>query len=289
MSAVGNGGTQTGVRAYDFRRPERLTSRVRQRLRSDQTHLAGGLSQQISKSLRKDVAVEFQDLTEGEAAAILGSESDLVFRLSASSEMDVVLFVVEATLAQAMVDRLLGGAAVGREVDRGPTEIEIALVGRVVRGIRKAVQEALPAYLPGEEEPAYVEAQVRGEMRALGGVASIFSMTVGEETRQARLFCSYGALARFLALDTTESSGPEEASGGMTVHHIGRVRLRVKALFSSEPVQIRDITSLQVGDVLYLDRKLGDEVEIRVGGELAFFGHPGAVEGAMGVQVSRTR
>jgi flagellar motor switch protein FliM len=72
----------------------------------------------------------------------------------------------------------------------------------------------------------------------------------------------------------------------MTTEHLSEISLQLRVRFLPAPIQIRDVASLRVGDVLFLGRKTADQVEVRVGGRPAFLGHPGAVEGSMGVQIS---
>ncbi len=288
MVTVGGGDGSEAIRLYDFQCPQRMTAALRTALATDQTRLAEGLARRLSKQLRTTCAVQSSDIVEDRAGRVLETPRTVVFRLSPSSDTGVALVSIEPALAQAFVDCLLGGTPAAREVERDPTNIEVAVLGLLAEGIGEYMGRAFPAYLSTGEDPAYVGRPERTALAERMGIVASLEVELGETRGGMCLFFDHGVLDRISGRASDEESGAG-ADHRMTADTLGRVRLEVKAQFPSEPVRIRDIASLAVGDVLFLGRRLSDEAEVRVGGRLAFFGHPGAVDGGVGIQISRTR
>lgn len=291
MTEFGSQPQSDPVRAYDFRRPERLTASVRDELRADQKALGRELGDCLAEILRAECGFEFEEAQEDSSDGVFEAPRDPVFALALASSDERVLFGIEASLAQAFVDRLLGGGGATREVDRKPTEVEAALLGLAAEKIGDVLARAWGLGEGKVGRPIFLTAADRSEMPAQGGIASSFSLSIGEAEGRLRFFYPYGALARILGVEMREDArqgGQSETGERLTPERIGGMRLGVRAQFPATPIQIRDINSLQVGDVLYLDRKPDDEIEISIGDRVVFFGHPGAAGDVLGVQISRT-
>ncbi len=276
------------VRPYDFRQPERLGVEPRERLAAIHTHLARGIARALADHLTMECSVEFTRSSEELPARLLQTPADFLYSFPlASSPERSILFRLSGPLGQAIVDRFLGGPGEIREADRFPTVIETTLLGPVAAGVGGSLATgggtapAPPVPMGPDERTAFPGAS---------GIIASFSVDLGEGNGVLELFYPYEAVTEVLGI----SLGDEESTGGgatgekITDAHIGRVLLPIRVRLVPTPVQIRDVASLREGDVLYLDRKLDDEVEIRVGGCLAFLGHPGAVNGRIGIQVSRS-
>ena len=76
--------------------------------------------------------------------------------------------------------------------------------------------------------------------------------------------------------------------------HSGTIRaIFTAALDAVEPMGAikRTVTRrgnrLQVGDVVQLDRKVTDEVQVAIGDKVVFVGHPGTRNGNVGIRITR--
>lgn len=278
---------ESRIRPYDFRQPERLAVEPRERLAAIHGHLARGIARALADHLALECAVEHRRISEELPARLLRTPADFLFSFPLPSSPErSILFRLSGPLGQAVVDRLLGGPGETREVERHPTTIENRLVGPVAAGIGGSLATG-GGRAPGAPVPAGPDD--RTAFPAVSGIVASFDVDLGAGNGALELFYPYEAVSEVfgIPLGDERPAGPGAAAERVTEAHIGRVRLPVRVRLVPTPVQIRDVASLREGDVLYLDRKLDDEVEVRVGGCLAFLGHPGAVDGRIGIQVSR--
>ncbi len=281
------------VRPYDFRSPERLTSATKALLVPAQQKLAEYLTDTLGRELDCPCAVTFDRADERSLDSFLRPEADPVHRLKPVDERGDVFFRIDSALAQAFVDRILGGPGAPREVERPPTDIEAALLGAVAARAAEAVGASWDEEV-GATEPFPLDGSARRDVEPSAGVISSFSITLGDEGEGGepargtiRFFYDFddlGDALGFAKAVASENDAPET----VTTEHLAKMRLRLTARYRPTPVQIRDLTSLRVGDVLYLDHKLTDEVEIAFDGKTAFYGYPGTVDSSIGVRISRT-
>lgn len=61
----------------------------------------------------------------------------------------------------------------------------------------------------------------------------------------------------------------------------------MKAVLGRTQITVREFLELQVGDVLRLDRRKNQEIEVFVGNKLKFYGVPGRKEGRIAVKITR--
>ncbi len=276
--------TANEVQAYDFRRPVRITAGVRERLSENQTALVKPLAAALGERLGVTCDVTLRSAGEGASAQLFETPYDPVFRLAPFTDAGQILLRVDAQLSQAFVDRLLGGMGAVREVAREPTEIESALLTLTADPVRKALATAWNVP-PAPGHPAVlVAAEERHATEATEGVAATFEVRVGDAAGVVELFYSHGEIGRAIGEEATTVKDGE----GLTWQHVENVGVHVRVQWPPTAIRIRDLAALRVGDVVHLEHKLGDELVVMIGDRVAFRGHPGSVEDAFGVRITRS-
>lgn len=277
----------TEVRPYDFKSPVRIMADQRKRLKDNQAALAKPFAAALAARLGTGCELAFQDIVEGASERLFSTAFDPVFRLAPFVGGGQVYVRIAAPLAQAVIDRLLGGVGTLREVEREPTEIESTLLRLIVGALRAAVAQSWGAQAAPAHAPVYLSAEERHATESVEGASGVFSMLLGDAMGTLEVFFSHEEIARTLGL---EDAGAKAAarSGTMTWEHVGDVAVEMAVQWPPTPIRIRDLAALQVGDIVHLDHKLGDELIVLLGGRAAFRGYPGAVEDAFGVRITRT-
>ena len=271
------------VKAYDFRRPVRITAGVRERLSENQTALAKPLAAALGDRLGVSCDVQLRTAGEGASGQLFETPYDPVFRFAPFTDSGQILLRIDAQLSQALVDRLLGGMGAVREVTREPTEIEAALLTLTVDPVRKAVATLWNMPAGPAHAAVLVAAEERHATEATEGVAATFDVRVGDAAGAVELFYSHGEIGRALG----EHATTVKAGEGITWQHVENVGVQVRVQWPPTAIRIRDLAALRVGDVVHLEHKLGDELVVMLGDRIAFRGCPGAVEDAFGVRITR--
>jgi flagellar motor switch protein FliM len=276
------------IRPYDFRRPVRLTSRVRPRLQADQEGLAAALTAALSERMGVRCQAVFKEAVESRSDRLFETPYDPVFGLSSSSGSTGQLCRIQAELAQGLVERLLGGMGANRDVTRESTDIEAGLLGLVVRSIGKAFAQHRGKPNVDTAAPEFLSAKRRHAIQVDEGVVSGFELSMSEATGRLQFFYDYEAVLEMLGMQEASAAVVAGAAGGkIERQHIDSVRLELRAQWPPTPIQIRDVAALRIGDVVHLDLDLDREVEVRIGERVAFLGHPGIAGEGLGVQITR--
>ena len=277
----------TEVRPYDFKSPVRIMADQRKRLMDNQAALAKPLAEALAARLGTGCDLAFQDIAEGASERLFSTAFDPVFRLAPFAGGGQVYVRIAAPLAQAVIDRLLGGVGTLREVEREPTEIESTLLGMIVASLRVAVAKLWGVQGAPAHAPVYLSAEERHATESVEGASGVFSVLLGDATGTLEVFFSHGEIARTLGLEDPSVVAAAHR-GSMTWEHVSDVAVEMVVQWPPTPIRIRDLAALEVGDIVHLDHKLGDELIVLLGGRAAFRGYPGAVEDAFGVRITRT-
>lgn len=274
------------VHAYDFTNPVRIMADTRKRLADRLAGLVKPLSETLGTRLGTGCELTFQDTVEGASDRLFATAFDPVFRLAPFASGGHMYVRIMAPAAQALIDRLLGGVGTAREVEREPTEIETMLLGLVVEPLRAVIAQAWGVQAAPAHRPVYLSAEVRHTTESVEGASGVFAVRLGDAIGTLEVFLSHAEIAQVLG---TAGAGPAAAAatGTMTWSHVESVAVEIAVQWPPTPIRIRDVAALQVGDIVHLDHKLGDELIVLLGGKAAFRAYPGAVEDAFGVRISR--
>ena len=195
--------------------------------------------------------------------------------------------------ALALIDRLLGGRGQTLEQVRPLTEIEVALVRRLVAGLVEGIAEGWRGV--AEVKPLLVEtavsprnAQVTFATDAV--LLPTMDVKIGDTVGTLTFCLSHRLLEPAMpALTSRQASTQSTTAAPGDVPTVGRplrnVGIPVRAYLGGVTVPVRDVMELRVGDVLRLDSILGSEIRLLVGGRPRFTGRPGLRNGHLAVQV----
>jgi flagellar motor switch protein FliM len=136
----------------------------------------------------------------------------------------------------------------------------------------------------------FMGAALRHTTAVVAGVAADFTLRMPEASGLVQLFYSFEGVVEQLVASAGDAEEGAEASHGpvrLDWSSMAPVRVAVRARLRPTSIQIRDLTALCVGDVVHLDQPIDQEVDLLIGRQLVFRGHPGRVDEALGVQITR--
>lgn len=303
MSMPGSSTSSTAVMAapkqvglYDFRRPDRVSKDQMRTLQNLHEGFARLLSTTLSSMLRTLVEIELvsvDQLTYQEVIMSISSPSCIyVFQMEPLESS--ALIEINPSLVFTMLDRLFGGQGRGLESNRELTDIERAVINKIVeRGLMdlKEVWENIGIFSPKvegyETNPLFVQIAPPGEtvvlislevkMRNGSGLMSLcFPFILLESIIEKLSGESWISSQKTTTQETRRLVEKELSQTSCTLRcEIGETKLSV-----------RDFLQLGVGDVLVLDKLATSDLAVFVEDRPEFLAKPGTVGRNKSIQIT---
>lgn len=289
---------EKNIRVYDFKRPSKFAKDHLRTLQMIFENYARIVTTFLSGYLRTVVQMDILSVEQLTYYEFSNSLSNPVVMgvVNFSPLKGSIVFEMAPELAFAMIDRVLGGFGKGIDKVRTFTEIELALIERLLQQLINYFQEAWeniiqlrPRLEKIETNPQFTQIVSPNETVALVTIA----MKVGEVEGMANICLPHMVIEPIMPRLSTKfwfSTSAKETSEETKEYlqrKIERTRVTVKAVLGRTQITVREFLELQVGDVLRLDRRKNQEIEVFVGDKLKFYGVPGRKEGRIAVKITR--
>ena len=285
------------VKDYDFARPAKFSKEHLRTLEIIFEHYGRLLATNLPVYLRKNVQVEVMNseaLTYSEFSNALSNPVVLGITNFAPLPGSIVLELAP-NLAFAMIDRMLGGQGAPLERPREFSEIELAIMERIfnscvelLRVPWENVVEITPRLERIETNSQFAQIISPSEMIAL----VTLSITIGDVDGLMNICLPYVCLEDvidklntkywFSTMQDKEDGSYEEAIEML----ISKANIPIRALLGKSTISVNDFANIQVGDVIRLDTKVEDELNIYVGNIRKFTALPGSTGDKYAVRIT---
>lgn len=285
------------VKNYDFKRPAKFSKEHLRTLEIIFEHYGRLLSTNLPVYLRKNVQVS---VASSEAVTF----SEFTNALSNPVILGIVNFaplpgniIIElaSNLGFAILDRMLGGAGNPLEKNRDFSEIELSILDKVMvtcmqllREPWKNVVEVEPFMERIETNPQFAQVIAPSDMIAI----VTLNVKVGDIEGFMNICLPYFTLEDVMdKLNTkywfsTMQEMEDESYGEHIETLIRKVDMPVKAILGKSVISVMDFANLQVGDIIRLDTKIDNELEVYVGNIRKFTALPGSSKDKYAVRVA---
>lgn len=294
-AAHGEGARPRTVQAFDFRQPVRLSRQQSRVLQQLHDAAASALSTVLAETVAAPVEVSLvavEAVTFGAFNGALPTPACIqAFRADPGGHRG--LLCLDAPLAFAVIERLLGGKGQALEQPRPLTAIEQAVVlgplerllerlAEVWRGV--APVELLPDALALSPKAAHILSGREVVLQVLFAVGG--EVCVGDLS----LCVPLALVHQMLPQDDPSLSGgdagaaPEAAEALRRA--VGAAPVRVGAELGRTAITVLELLRLQPGQVLRLDRCVDDPLDVTVERTPYLTGRPGLAGHNLGVQIT---
>lgn len=275
------------VKNYDFARPAKFSKEHLRTMEIIFEHYGRLLSTNLPVYLRKNIQVE-----------VMNSEAVTYSEFSNALSNPVILGIVNfapmpgniivelaSNLGYAMVDRMLGGAGVPLERTRDFSEIELLIIERIMnvcinllREPWENVTDIHPRLERIETNSQFAQIISPSEMIAIitinlkmGDVEGLMNICLPYMTLED-IMDKLNTKYWYSSMQERDEKEYTEAIEAM----ISRAPVPVKAVLGNSSISVNDFINLQVGDIIRLDTKVEQELNVYVGNIKKFTALPGA-------------
>ncbi|MFD2613012.1 flagellar motor switch protein FliM [Paenibacillus gansuensis] len=289
--------TQKKVRAYDFKRAVRFSKDHIRSLTRIHENFARYLTTYFSAQLRTFVqinVVQVEQLPYDEFIRSIPKMTILNIFEAEPLEGRMVL-EVHPNVAYAMLDRMLGGTGTAPTKLNTLTEIETIVMERIFSRAFDSLQEAWktvielqPRLEALETNPQFMQIVSPNETIALISL----STKIGDTTGMINLCIPHVVIEPIMSrlsvhhwfVSQKRTRAPEEQE--VLQSRLTKAKLPIIAELGNSHISVREFLGLMVGDVITLDTKTDEPLNVKVGERLKFHGSPGSTKGRMAVQIS---
>ncbi|MCH5280712.1 MAG: flagellar motor switch protein FliM [Lachnospiraceae bacterium] len=285
------------VKNYDFKRPTKFSKEHLRTLEIIFEHYGRLLSTNLPVYLRKNVQINVassETVTFSEFANAL-SNPVILGLINFHPLHGNIIIELQASLGYAMLDRMLGGLGQPLEKNRDFSEIELSILDKIMvlcmsllREPWKNVVDLEPFMERIETNPQFAQIMGPNEMIAI----VTMNIKIGDVEGFMNVCLPFFTLESIMDKLNTKYwfSTMQETSGEDFQEHIEamikRVDIPVKAVLGKSVISVMDFASLQIGDIIRLDTKVDDELEIYAGNIKKFTALPGVSKESYAARVT---
>ncbi|MGI6129619.1 MAG: flagellar motor switch protein FliM [bacterium] len=288
---------QKKIRTYDFRRPNRFSKEQIRTLYMLHDNFTRLLSTFLAAQLRTPAKIELlsvEEMTFDEFTRSVANPTVMAQAHSAELKGQILL-ELNPTLAFSLIERLLGGKATVKVDVRPLTDIELAVLERLLSRVLHVLAEAWVHVSPlkltlerMETNPQFVQIIAPTEMVALVS----FQVKVDEAEGLFNFCYPYLALKSvapklsahhwFSAMDPRVAPANQEA----LQQRLADTKVQLMAQLGRAKITVHELLNLQIGDVVELESRAGGDIMLLIGSRPKFWASPGRVNGRLGLKIS---
>ena len=285
------------VKNYDFARPSKFSKEHLRTLEIIFEHFGRLLATNLPAYLRKSVNVD-----------IVNSEVVIYSEFSNALSNPVLLGVVSmkplagnmvmemaSNLGFAIVDRLLGGTGTALDKERDFSEIELTIIERIFSICVNLFHEPWENVVSISPRLERIEtnsqfAQIISPTETIAIIT--INLKIGDVEGLMNVCLPYTLLEPVMDKLNTKFwfSNMQEKDptmyGEVIENVISKTKVPIKAILGESKVNVSDFVNLQIGDIIKIDKKVDQELDVYVGNIKKFNALPGYFEDKYAVRIT---
>lgn len=285
------------VKNYDFARPSKFSKEHLRTLEIIFEHFGRLLATNLPAYLRKSVNVD-----------IVNSEVVIYSEFSNALSNPVLLGVVSmkplagnmvmemaSNLGFAIVDRLLGGTGTALDKERDFSEIELTIIERIFSICVNLLKESWENVIKVTPRLERIEtnsqfAQIISPTETIAIIT--INLKIGDVEGLMNVCLPYTLLEPVMDKLNTKFwfSNMQEKDptmyGEVIENVISKTKVPIKAILGESKVNVSDFVNLQIGDIIKIDKKVDQELDVYVGNIKKFNALPGYFEDKYAVRIT---
>lgn len=284
---------------FDFRLPNRISKNQLRTIHNINENFAEMFSSYLMSKLQSIVTCNVTSVDQIYYSEYVLSVSNpaclFTFDINHTDIKGILEFSSEFALT--LVDRLLGGNGKGTKSSQVITPIEQKVLEVVIKKILQDLGKAWQIigdydFKMDKFEPDIDFVQITSQSESV--LLVTFEVHIGEESYMLNLcFATYAfdTILSKLTSQNLSSIRPIKYQGttaqNIITNHLKKTELSLEAEFGQSEITFNQLISLKKGDVIRLNKKVGDEINISVEKKEMFKGVSGVVNNHKAVKITR--
>ncbi|MCR4779094.1 MAG: flagellar motor switch protein FliM [Lachnospiraceae bacterium] len=275
------------VKNYDFARPSKFSKEHLRTLETIFEHYGRLISTNFPAYLRKNVQVEVvnsEAVAYSEFSNALSNPVLLGIVNFAPLDGNIIIELAE-NLGYAMIDRLLGGTGAPLDKTRDFSEIELVVMERIFNVCTNLLRE--PWHNVVDIEPRLVRIETNSQFAQIISPQEMtaivtLNIKIGNVEGLMNFCLPYAVLEDVIDRLNTKfwfanlQVKDDEKYNELIEVAIAKAKIPVRVILGKSVVSVNDFMNLQVGDVIRLNTKVDDEMDVYVGNIRKFKALPGS-------------
>lgn len=274
------------VKPYDFRRPDKLSKEQMRTLQMIHENMARLLTTILSTHLRAMVDFEVASIEQLSYEEFIRSlpEPTIVGINDLKPFQGQFIFEINPEIGFVIIDRLFGG--LGRSFDeiRPFTDIEKVVLKKVINWFLSAIPEAWenilrvePKIREVESNPQFIQVVPNNDMTILITLHAKIAGVEGLINICIPYIMIEPIVDKLNAQQWFSNTRQEQTTRHIQAlkKRIQRAKIGIQAELGNTNLTVTDLLYLQPGDVITLDKKTDEKIDVRIGQHIKFKGIAG--------------
>ena len=280
---------------YDFTNPIVLSDADLSKLKTKSEQFAYYLAGHLSMFLRIEFNLELDDLTADLYSNFTQSiKTPSCVSMFKMQELNgVCLLDVNSHLSATVVDRILGGRGSTNPEERGLTDIEKALVEDFNQIILQewckqweSTMSLTPSIIGSESSGKFLQTSPADAMMLIMSMEASFGDVSGPMRIAVPYYTMEPVLSRLLASVSSEETKTTRPPRWHEVYD--NIPVQVSAEWDAFELSLRDLSNLEVDDIIEMDSALIEKTKLRIESRTCFTGEIGLEGDQVAFQVNES-
>jgi len=282
--------------AFDWSRPSYFSPRQMDHLEACFNRCAEALSERLAREFSAEVSAQVTSVAQRHYGGFArdAAEGTFVFALTCQQDLPPGTLVVPAPLGLAWIERLLGGTEPGEEASPNLSALDRSLLVTASAWSVETVCQTLkqpdfPVYRLEEggavDRGADADEIVVAQMK-LDGQVGAGTLMVAFPVAALEALCADAEPAQGWSPPAVEDS---EADKERIRAALEAIPIELSVRLGQGELTLEEIIGLEPGDVVVLDRRTDEEIELEVAGASKLAGLAGRSSGKYALQITQVK
>jgi len=290
--------TDVEIRPYDFKRPERVSKDQMRALENLHDNFSRSFGVALSGFLRTIAEVKvanIEQMTFSEFTHSLPNPTS--FNLLSTQPLEgAICLEISPLIIYPVIDRLLGGSNADLFIPQRPlTAIELRLVQKIIDRAISSLEEAWASVVSltfkligNESNPQLAQIVPPNEVVVVVG----FEIKMGGRAGTMSLCIPYNVIEPVVNKLSNQTWAAYKRNRGdhlrhRVAGHLDSAKLTVTSILADTNISLKELMSLQVGDVILTDKPASAPLTLMIGDKRKYIGYLGQHKGNRAFKVAR--